>query len=79
MGGGHRHDGDKGLFSHLIGAGHYPPQGAYPPLAYPYPPPVGYPPAAYPHHGGYPPHVCPPAGGYPPVAYPASSAPYYSG
>ncbi|KAI3495607.1 hypothetical protein L1887_37952 [Cichorium endivia] len=75
MGSGHhRQDGDKGLFSHLVGAGQYAPQ-----VAYPYPPPVGYPPSGYHHHGGYPPHVCPPPGGYPPVGYPASSAPYYSG
>ncbi|KAI3709823.1 hypothetical protein L2E82_39590 [Cichorium intybus] len=80
MGSGHhRQDGDKGLFSHLVGAGRYAPQVAYPAHAYPYPPPVGYPPSGYHHHGGYPPHVCPPPGGYPPVGYPASSAPYYSG
>ncbi|PWA40952.1 glycine-rich protein A3 [Artemisia annua] len=78
MGSGYNnnHNADKGLFSHNVGGGHYPP---YPPVAYPYPPPVGYPHGGYSSHGGYPPHAYPSHGAYPPTAYPASSTHCYSG
>ncbi|XP_024993168.1 glycine-rich protein A3-like [Cynara cardunculus var. scolymus] len=74
----HRHNRGKGLLTHLVGTGQYPPQGyAYPPQGYPYPPPGGYPQVDYPPHGGYPPppHVCPLPNAYSPATYHGASAP----